>query len=290
MFEMTFTITVEVIFYVTKPNKEMIRMEWLDAAFFTALLSIILIDLVLAGDNAIVIGMAARNLPKEHQKKAIIWGTVGAIGIRIVATLVVVWLLELPALLLIGGLVLVWIAYKLLTDKKDHDIQAKNKLWPAIQTIVIADAVMGFDNVIAVAGASHGNFLLVVLGLLISIPIVVWGSTLFIRSMDKFPWIMYIGSGVLAFTAGKMLTGDPLVSVWFADNPVMKWTVLVMITGGVLLAGMFKKMQRALVSINANGHLSIPKELVMEAGISQDDSFKASRDENGKLVLIKLNS
>lgn len=99
---------------------------------------------------------------------------------------------------------------------------------------------------IAVAGASHGNFLLVVLGLLISIPIVVWGSTLFIYWMDKFPWIMYIGAGVLAFTAGKMLTGDPLVSVWFADNPVMKWTVLLVITGGVLLAGMFKKCKELL--------------------------------------------
>jgi YjbE family integral membrane protein len=268
----------------------MVGMDWLNAAFFTTLLSIIVIDLVLAGDNAIVIGMAARNLPKEHQRKAILWGTVGAIGIRIVATLVVVWLLELPALLFTGGLVLIWISYKLLADKKDHDIQAKQRLWPAVQTIVIADAVMGFDNVVAVAGAAHGSFLLVVLGLIISIPIVVWGSTLFIHWMEKFPWIMYIGSGVLAFTAGKMLTGDPLVIGWFAANPVIKWTLLLLITGCVMLAGLLKKMHGSSVSINVHGHLSMPADLVKEAGISQNDRFKASRDEKGRLVLIKMNS
>jgi YjbE family integral membrane protein len=264
-------------------------MEWLNGAFFMALLSIIMIDLVLAGDNAIVIGMAARNLPKEHQRKAILWGTAGAIGIRIVATLVVVWLLEIPALLIVGGLILMWIAYKLLADKKDHSIQAKQQLWPAVQTIVIADAVMGFDNVIAVAGASHGSFLLVVLGLLISIPIVVWGSTLFIRGMERFPWILYFGSGVLAFTAGKMLTDDPLVSSWFAENPLIKWTLLLLVTAGVVGAGILRKMQASIVSINAQGHLSMSKEFVKEAGIALDDSFRATHDKKGQLVLIKMN-
>lgn len=264
-------------------------MEWLDPTFFTALLSIILIDLVLAGDNAIVIGLAARNLPKEHQKKAIIWGTIGAIVIRAVATLVVVWLLKLPALLLIGGLVLIWIAYKLLVDKKDHEIQAKPNLWPAIQTIIIADAVMGFDNVMAVAGASHGSFLLVVVGLLISVPIMVWGSTLFIRWMEKFPWIMYIGAGVLALTAGKMLTEDPMVHTWFAANPIVKWLLVVIVVAGVLLAGLWKKLFGFFVSINDKGHLTIPQELVDEAGILPDDSFLARRDEKGRLVLVKSN-
>ncbi|TDF95834.1 TerC family protein [Paenibacillus piri] len=266
-------------------------MEWLDAAFFTALLSIILIDLVLAGDNAIVIGLAARNLPKEYQKKAIIWGTVGAIGIRAAATLAVVWLLKLPALLLIGGIILVWIAYKLVVDKKNHDIQAKNKLWPAIQTIIIADAVMGFDNVVAVAGAAgsnHGSFLLVILGLLISVPIMVWGSTLFIRLMERFPWILYIGSGVLALTAGKMLVGDPLVASFFTANPVLKWTLVVIITAGVLLAGIWRKKSVSFVTLNPNGHLTLSQELSAEANIQPDDSFKVSQDENGRLVLVKV--
>jgi YjbE family integral membrane protein len=264
-------------------------MEWMDAAFFTGLISIILIDLVLAGDNAIVIGLAARNLPKEYQKKAIIWGTVGAIVIRAVATLAVVWLLELPALLLVGGIVLVWIAYKLLVDKKDHNIQANARLWPAIQTIIIADAVMGFDNVMAVAGASHGRFDLVLIGLIISIPIVVWGSTLFIRWMEKFPWILYAGSGVLAFTAGKMLVGDPLVETWFAANPMVKWTLLVILTFGVLLAGIWKKRSASYVTLDAAGRLALSPELTEQANISPDDSFKASRDEKGRLVLVKLN-
>ncbi|PZE20979.1 TerC family protein [Paenibacillus xerothermodurans] len=264
-------------------------MEWLDAAFFTSLLSIILIDLVLAGDNAIVIGLAARNLPKEYQKKAIIWGTVGAIAIRVVATLVVAWLLQLPALLLIGGVVLVWIAFKLLVDKKEHNIAAKNALWPAIQTIIIADAVMGFDNVMAVAGASHGQFELVVLGLLISVPIVVWGSTLFITAMEKFPWILYLGAGVLAFTAAKMLVGDPLVKAWFEANPVVQWTVLVLVTVGVVLAGIWKKKSGSFVTLNASGDLTLSEELMQEANISPNDSFKASHDEKGRLVLVKLN-
>jgi YjbE family integral membrane protein len=215
-------------------------MEWFTVEMLTALFSIIMIDLVLAGDNAIVIGLAARNLPKQLQKKAIIWGTVGAIAIRAAATLVVVWLLKLPALLLVGGELLIWIAYNQLVDKKDHAIEAKPNLGSAIWTIIVADTVMGFDNVMAVAGAAHGDFLLVIIGLLISVPIMVWGSTLFIRWIEKYPWIIYVGSGVLAFTAGKMITGDLLTESYFAANPVLKWAVIAVVTAGVLMAGLKK--------------------------------------------------
>src|SRR5690606_20449728 len=157
-------------------------MEFLSAEFFSALLIIIAIDLVLAGDNAIVIGLAARNLPKEQQKKAIIWGTVGAVVIRAAATLAVVWLLEIPGLLLVGGLFLLWIAFKLLVEDKDHDnVKAGASLGAAIRTIIIADAVMGIDNVLAVAGAAHGSYGLVIAGLIISVPIMVWGSTYVLR-------------------------------------------------------------------------------------------------------------
>ncbi|TXK90456.1 YjbE family putative metal transport protein, partial [Parageobacillus sp. SY1] len=148
-------------------------MELFSMEFLSALLSIIIIDLVLAGDNAIVIGLAARNLPKHQQKKAVIWGTVGAVVIRALSTLFVVWLLKVPGLLLIGGILLVWIAYKLLVEEKGHDVEAVGSLWEAIRTIIIADALMGLDNVLAVAGAAHGSFLLVILGLLISVPIMV---------------------------------------------------------------------------------------------------------------------
>lgn len=203
-----------------------------------ALLAIVAIDLVLAGDNAIVIGMAARKLPQEHQKKAIFWGTFGAIAIRAVASVVVVYLLKIPGLLLVGGLLLVWIAYKLLVeDEKDHkEVSASASVWAAVRTIVIADAAMGVDNVIAVAGAAHGNPILVIIGLLISVPIIVWGSTLFIKLVTKFPWIIYAGAGILAFTAAKMIVGEGFVQPYFA-NPLIKYPFELAVIALVLLAG-----------------------------------------------------
>lgn len=221
-------------------------MEFFSMEFFSALLAILVIDLVLAGDNAIVIGMAARRLPKEQQKKVIIWGTVGAIVIRMIATLIVVWLLEIPGLLLIGGFLLVWIAYKLLTEEKSHDhIKAEESLWAAIRTIIIADAVMGLDNVLAVAGAAHGSFLLVALGLLISVPIVVWGSTLIIGWLERFPSLIYVGAGVLAWTAAKMIVDEPFIAGYFAENPIVKWSFTIVLIAGVLLTGRRKKQQKA---------------------------------------------
>lgn len=208
--------------------------------FLSALLSIVIIDLVLAGDNAIVIGLAARNLPKHQQKKAVIWGTVGAVVIRALATLFVVWLLNVPGLLLVGGILLVWIAYKLLVEEKGHDVEAVGSLWEAIRTIVIADALMGLDNVLAVAGAAHGNFLLVILGLLISVPIMVWGSTLILKWIERFPVIITIGAGVLAWTAAKMIVEEPFLDQYFA-NPVVKYGFEVLVIAGVIAAGTLKK-------------------------------------------------
>lgn len=216
-------------------------MELFSPAFWSSLMSIIVIDLVLAGDNAIVIGMAARKLPKHLQMKAIIWGTAGAIVIRIVATLLVVWLLKIPGLMFIGGLLLIWIATKLLMPK-DHSkqITAKASIGAAIGTIIVADAVMGLDNVIAVAGAASGNFWLVVFGLLLSIPIMIWGSTLIIKWIERHPVIIYLGAGVLAFTAGKMITNEAWFNTYFIDNPSMKWIVIGVVTLGVILFGIMK--------------------------------------------------
>jgi YjbE family integral membrane protein len=216
-------------------------MDFFSADYLSALLSIIVIDLVLAGDNAIVIGLAARTLPKNQQKKVIMWGTVGAIGIRILATLAVVWLLKIPGLLLIGGVLLVWIAYKLLVDEKDHDVKPSDSFWAAIKTIVIADALMGLDNVLAIAGASHGDFSLVVIGLLVSVPIVVWGSTLILKWVDRFPIIITIGAGVLAYTAAKMIVGEKFLKGFFDDNPVLKWGFIALVVIGVILFGRMKK-------------------------------------------------
>lgn len=264
-------------------------MEWLTAGFFTSLLSIILIDLVLAGDNAIVIGMAARNLKKETQKQVIIWGTVGAVVIRAAATMVVVSLLKIPGLLLVGGILLLWIAYKLLTDKKDHSqIEAKTSMWAAIRTIIIADAVMGLDNVIAVAGAAHGDFLLVIIGLLVSVPIVVWGSTLFIKWMEKFPWIIYIGAGVLALTAGKMITGETFLHSYFESNPLSKWLLISLLIAAVIVAGKLSKMGGYMVEVGESGQLTLPKELSEEARIEPEDQYTVKMDSRGKLMLVKV--
>ncbi|MHC0039579.1 TerC family protein [Pseudoneobacillus sp. C159] len=216
-------------------------MDFFSADYLSALLTIIVIDLVLAGDNAIVIGLAARTLPKNQQKKVIIWGTVGAIGIRILATLAVVWLLKIPGLLLIGGVLLIWIAYKLLVDEKGHDVKPSDSFWAAIKTIIIADALMGLDNVLAIAGASHGDFSLVVIGLLVSVPIVVWGSTLILKWVDRFPIIITIGAGVLAYTAAKMIVGEKFLKGFFEDNPLLKWGFIALVVIGVILFGKKKK-------------------------------------------------
>ena len=219
-------------------------MELFSPEFFSALMAIIVIDLVLAGDNAIVIAMAARNLPAHLQKKAIVWGAVGAIAVRSAMTLAVVYLLNIPGLMLIGGLLLVWIAYKLLNPAKDEDgghDNASTSFWGAMKTIVIADAVMGLDNVLAVAGASHGSYLLVVLGLLISIPVVIWGSTQILKLVERFPSITYLGAGVLAWTAAKMMTSEPIVQEWqVLSNPVVEYAVHALVILGVLGVGFIK--------------------------------------------------
>ena len=191
--------------------------------FWSALVAILLIDLVLAGDNAIVIGLAARNVEKNMQKKVILMGTAGAILIRVIATVGVVHLLKIPGLLLGGGIALFYIAFKLITDTADHEIDAKNGFWAAVRTIVIADAVMGLDNVLAVAGASHGNTLLVMIGLALTIPLVVGGSTLFVKMIDRFPIILTGGALVIAATAAGMIIGDPIVKEYYSVEGLTKW-------------------------------------------------------------------
>ncbi|WHX77810.1 TerC family protein [Priestia flexa] len=223
-------------------------MDILSAEFLSALLAIIIIDLVLAGDNAIVIGLAARKLPKHQQKKVIIWGTIGAIVIRMLATLAVVWLLEIPGLLLVGGILLTIIAYKLLVEDQDHDVKAGDSMWAAIRTIIIADALMGLDNVLAVAGAAHGSFLLVVLGLLISVPIVMWGSTLILKWVERFPIIIIIGAAVLAWTASKMIVGEPFLKPYF-ENGFVKYGFEVLVVAVVIGAGKMKQRKAQKQSV-----------------------------------------
>lgn len=213
--------------------------DWDVAKFFTALLSIVVIDLVLAGDNAIVIAMAARNLPDHLRKKAIIWGTFGAVVTRVLMTIAVVWLLKIPGLLLLGGAALLWIAYRLLSNSSDHNIEGSkiNSMATALKTIIIADTVMGIDNVLAVAGASHGSIFLVIIGLLISVPIMVWGSTLALKLIEKFPVTIYIGAAILVYTAVHMITTEPLLAGFWNGLPWLTYIAHIIAMSVVLGGG-----------------------------------------------------
>ena len=228
-------------------------MELLSAEFFSALLAIIIIDLALAGDNAIVIALAARELPPALQKRAILWGTFGAIAVRVVMTLAVVWLLGIPGLMAAGGAILVWIAYKLLKPPAGdgHSVKAATTFWGAMQTIVIADAAMGLDNVLAVAGAAHGSFALVVIGLLISIPIVIWGSTLILKWVERYSWIVQVGVAVLAWTAASMIVSEPLFEPVFANHFEAKAAVFVVVFAAVFGLGYRARRRRPEPATNA---------------------------------------
>ena len=182
--------------------------------FWAALLQITFIDMVLIGDNAVVIAMAARGLPPHQQQTAVLWGSGGAVVLRVVLTMIVVTLLNIPFLKGVGGLLLVWIAYQLLVEKdepKNTKHHGHGNLASAVKTILVADAVMSLDNMLAVAAVSKGNIVLLAFGLALSIPLVVFGSTLIMKLMERFPLIVYIGAGLIAYTAGEMIHGDKML-------------------------------------------------------------------------------
>jgi len=185
--------------------------ELTSSLFWIAVLQIIIIDIMLGGDNAVVIALACRKLPPEQRKKGIFWGVVGAIGLRVVMIFFALKLLAVPYLKIVGGLLLFWIGIKLMLPDHDDEhgnIDGGTTLMAAIKTIVVADAVMSLDNVIAVAGASHGSMVLVTFGILVSIPIVVWGSKLVLTLMDRFPVVITLGAALLGWIAGGMLLSD----------------------------------------------------------------------------------
>ena len=196
-------------------------MDYFSLAFLTAVLQIIAIDILLGGDNAVVIALACRKLPESQRNKGIAYGVVGAIGLRIVMIFFALQLLALPFLKIVGALLLLWIGVKLLQPEDDsHDnIEGATTLAGAIKTIVIADAVMSLDNVIAVAGAAHGNMGLVVFGILFSIPIIVWGSKFVLTLMDRFPVVITIGAGLLGWIAGGMFVTDEFLKDYLKDLP-----------------------------------------------------------------------
>ena len=192
-----------------------------DPEFWARWLSIVILDLTLAGDNALVIAMAVRTLPRRQQFWGRIWGSIGAVGLRLVFITIITYLLKIPLLQFVGGLLLIWIALKLVRQSAAGDgeghVRHGSSLMEAIWVIIVADVVMSLDNVLAVAGAAHGNLLLVVFGIALSLPLVVWGSGILARLMVRYPWIIWIGGGILGYVAGEMMLKDFWVAAWLGD-------------------------------------------------------------------------
>lgn len=210
-------------------------MEILSLQFIWALLAIILIDVVLGGENALVIAMAARQLPTELRKRAMLWGTFGAVAVRFLCVAALTYLLMIPGLRLVGGLMLIYIAWKLTADTDSHnDIKAASTFWGAMGTIVMADAVMGLDNALAIAGAASGNWVLIILGLLVSVPIILFGSTLVASILERFPSAIYVGAFVLYMVAGSMIVHEPFIDKW--NDPLHDFVEKVLpLIGAVIL-------------------------------------------------------
>ncbi|MBV6684847.1 TerC family protein [Rossellomorea sp. RS05] len=220
-----------------------------------ALLKIIAIDIILSGDNAVVIAMATRRLPKDLQNKAIFWGTGGAVILRILFAAIIVYLLKIPYVHLLGGILLLWIAYNVLVeDEGDADIKSHSKLGQAIGTIILADAVMSLDNVVAVAGAAHGHIGMIALGVFISIPIMIFGSKLIVKVLEKYRWIAYLGSGILAYTAGEMIVGDEKFMKFLNlhEGPATM-TITIALTIAILLIGFLVNKRRSSKHENQYG-------------------------------------
>ncbi len=222
--------------------------QFMHADFWVAVGQIIMIDILLGGDNAVVIALACRQLPGNLRTKGIIWGTAGAIVLRVILIFFALTLLAIPYLKIIGAILLLWIGVKLIApdDEGGHDVQASDKLLAAIKTIIVADLVMSVDNVIAIAGAAEAaggdhKMPLVIFGLLVSIPIIVWGSQLVIKLMDRFPWIITLGGMLLGWIAGTMAVTDPALAAYVPTLPPVRPgvapEVLAMVRYGAGIAG-----------------------------------------------------
>ncbi len=220
--------------------------------FWIALAQIIMINIVLSGDNAVVIALACRALPPSQQKKAILFGSLGAIGLRIVLTFFAVMLLGLPYLKLVGAALLLFIGVGLLKGEDDGgELEGHSSLAAAIKTIIVADLVMSLDNVIGVAAAAKGSLPLLIIGLVISVPLIIYGSTLILKLMGRFPVIITIGAGLLGWVAGEMAMSDPSISGWAAEQHTLHMLAPAM--GALLVVAMGKWMVMRAQTVAANG-------------------------------------
>ncbi len=229
-------------------------MEFLATMDWAVIAQIIMIDILLGGDNAVVIALACRNLHPNQRRKGIMWGTAGAIILRIVLVAFAVTLLQIPFLKFTGGLLLLWIGYKLMVQSEEedgHELEASDKLWAAVKTIIVADVAMSVDNVIAIAGAAgqvdaaHHQFGYIVFGLLVSIPLIVGGSQIVLYLIDRFPWIVTLGAGLLGWIAGGMIFSDPgLIKYVGPDIETYSTAAGVVAAIGVMLAGEVMKRKK----------------------------------------------
>ena len=217
--------------------------------FWADVFKIIMIDLLLSGDNAVVIALACRNLPVEQRRKGILFGVGGAIGLRIVLTFFAVSLLALPYLKLIGALLLIWIGIKLILPEEEHstdNIKADTRLLGAIKTIIIADFVMSLDNVLGVAAVAKDNVWLLVFGLLVSNPMIAWSSQLVLKLIDRFPFIIYAGGALLGYVAGEMLVSEALFKIWVETLHYLHWLIPVSCALLVLGVGKWLAMRKTI--------------------------------------------
>lgn len=216
---------------------------------FVNILKITLIDLALAGDNALVIALAVRSLPPRQQLLGRMWGTFGAVALRLLFITIVTYLLDVPLLQLVGGLLLVWIALKLVRQSDgggEEHVREGTSLYEAIWIIIVADAVMSLDNVLGVAGAAEGNLSLVIFGIGLSIPIVVWGSGILAKLMNRYPWVILVAAGILGEVAGKMIVHDHLIVTQFGHvPPAIELLLRAGLAGGIVLIGWIDSRRRA---------------------------------------------
>jgi YjbE family integral membrane protein len=241
-----------------------------DLTFVSALLSIVLIDLILAGDNAVVIAMAVRSLPREQRRKGILLGSGAAVLLRVLATFFVSQMLRIPFIKLVGGALILWIAVKLFVEgspEEEGEKQAAN-LWQAVRIIVIADITMSLDNMLAVAGASHGNMFLLLFGLGLSIPLVVLTSNLLSMLMDRYPFILYLGAAVLGKVGGEMMITDPVVAAWLHPSKWVVYAVEAFFALAVLVVGKMWVRWMAKTEIRKQVH---DAEAEVALGLEKDE-------------------
>ncbi len=273
------------------------ELEFGTTVFWIALFQIIVADIVLSGDNAVVIALATRSLPREQQKRAIFWGTFAAVAMRVSLTVVAVTLLKLPVLKLVGALMLLWIAVQLLMPEEEGEGKSLGNasLGVAIRTILVADLVMSVDNVIAIAAASKGSLMLLLIGLGLSIPLVIYASTFLLKVMERYPIIITVGAALLGWVAGDMAVSDPLVAQWVNSNA--SWLhVVAPAVGALVVVAMGKwlaaraaigKEERPLVEIGAAAAESVAGEKVMHKLLLPIDGSAASLRAIERLLAMR---